>query len=76
LVHLFHTSSLLSGPLPHSGLCQFKITVFTPLQWVYQPPSSFRFPSLSLFFPCAFYPHCVTHVQLYYRICFRSIICI
>jgi hypothetical protein len=25
----------------HSGLCQFKITIFSPVQWVHQPHSSF-----------------------------------
>jgi hypothetical protein len=38
----------------HSGLCQFKITIFTPLQWAHQPHSSFRFPFL--FLPCVFSP--------------------
>jgi hypothetical protein len=33
----------------HNGLCQFKITLFAPLQWAHQPHSSFGFPSLSLF---------------------------
>jgi hypothetical protein len=29
----------------HSGLCQFKITLFAHQQWAHQPYSSFRFPS-------------------------------
>jgi hypothetical protein len=33
----------------HSGLCQFKITLFAPLQWAHQTLSSFRFPTLSVF---------------------------
>jgi hypothetical protein len=49
LVHLYQTSSLFLSPPSHSGLCQFKITIFAPLQW--QPHPSFRFPSLSLFLP-------------------------
>jgi hypothetical protein len=28
-----------------SDLCQFKITLFTPLQWAHQTLSSFRFPT-------------------------------
>jgi hypothetical protein len=32
----------------HSGLSQFKITIFAPLQWAHQPHSSFRFSSLSV----------------------------
>jgi hypothetical protein len=44
LVRLYQTSSLLP-----SVLCQFKITIFTHLQWVHQPHSRFRFPSFSLF---------------------------
>jgi hypothetical protein len=52
LPDLFATSWSLS----HSGLCQFKITVFTPLHWAYQPHSRFRFTSLSLSLPCAFSP--------------------
>jgi hypothetical protein len=39
-----------------SGLCQFKITIFTPLQCAHQPHSSFWFPSLSLLFLCTFSP--------------------
>jgi hypothetical protein len=31
----------------HSGLCQFKTTIFTPIQGAHQPHSSFRFPFLS-----------------------------
>jgi hypothetical protein len=38
----------------HSGLCQFKITLFIPLQCIHQAHSSFRFPSLFLFIPCTF----------------------
>jgi hypothetical protein len=41
LVHLFTTPWSPS----HSGLCQFKIIIFAPLQWAHQPHSSFRFPS-------------------------------
>jgi hypothetical protein len=29
----------------HSGLCHFKITLFTPLQWAHQILSSFGFPN-------------------------------
>jgi hypothetical protein len=52
LPDLFTTSS----PPSHSGLCQFKITIFTPLRWAHQPHSSFKFPSLSLFFLCTLSP--------------------
>jgi hypothetical protein len=38
----------------HSGLCQFKTAIFSPLQWVHQVHSSSRFPSLSLSLPCMF----------------------
>jgi hypothetical protein len=48
-VHYFQDPS-------HRGLCQLKITIFTPIQWAHQPHSSFRFPSLSLFLPCSFSP--------------------
>jgi hypothetical protein len=61
LVHLCQNSLLLSPS--HSGLCQFKITIFASLQWAHQPHSSFRFPSLSLFLPCMFSSYYVTHVQ-------------
>jgi hypothetical protein len=36
----------------HSGLSQFKVILFAPLQWAHQSHSSFRFPFLSLFLPC------------------------
>jgi hypothetical protein len=38
----------------HSGLCQFKITLFIPQQRAHQPHSSFRSLFLSLFLPCMF----------------------
>jgi hypothetical protein len=40
----------------HSGLFQFKIAIFSPLQWAYQPHSNFRLPSLCLFLQCVFSP--------------------
>jgi hypothetical protein len=40
----------------HSGLCQFKISIFSPLQWAHQPHSSFRFPFLSPSLQCVFSP--------------------
>jgi hypothetical protein len=49
LPDLFTTSWFSS----HSGLCQFKITVFAPLQWAHQPHSSFSF----LPFPYSFCVH-------------------
>jgi hypothetical protein len=52
LSDLFATSSSPS----HSGLCQFVITLFAPLPWAHQPHSGFKFPSLSVFFPCVFSP--------------------
>jgi hypothetical protein len=64
LVHLYQTSSLLPSPLSHSGLGQFKIIIFTPIQWVHQPHSSFWFPSLSLFLPCMVYCNCFRSVIL------------
>jgi hypothetical protein len=45
-----------SWPPSYSGLCQFMITLLGPLQWAHQTLSSFRFPSLSLFFLYAFSP--------------------
>jgi hypothetical protein len=55
LVHLYLPDLTTSRSPSHSGLCQFnKITVFAPIQWAHQLHSSFRFPSLSLFLPCAF----------------------
>jgi hypothetical protein len=39
LPDLFTTSQSPS----HSGLCQFKITLFAPLQWAHQTLSSFGF---------------------------------
>jgi hypothetical protein len=46
-------SDLFTAPwfLSHSCLCQFKITLFSLLQWAHQPHSSIRFPPLSLFLP-------------------------
>jgi hypothetical protein len=41
LPDLFTTSQSRS----HSGLCQFKITLFTPLQWACQTLSTFGFPT-------------------------------
>jgi hypothetical protein len=52
LVHLYLTSSLLSGHLPIVASASLRL--FTPLQWAHQPHSRFRFPSLSLFFLCSF----------------------
>jgi hypothetical protein len=43
LPDLFTTSQSPS----HSGLCQFKITLFTPLQWAHQTLSSFDNPPAS-----------------------------
>jgi hypothetical protein len=40
----------------HSGLCQFKSTIFAPLQWAQWPHSGFRFPCLSLFLSYVFSP--------------------
>jgi hypothetical protein len=37
----------------HSGLCQFKITLFTPWQQAHQTLSSFEFPT----FPYSFCMH-------------------
>jgi hypothetical protein len=41
LLDLFTTSHSPS----HSGLCQFKITLFAPQQWAHQTLSSFGFPT-------------------------------
>jgi hypothetical protein len=56
LVHLCQTSLLLPWSPSHSGLCQFKITIFAPLQWAHKTLSNFRFLSLSLFLLCMFLP--------------------
>jgi hypothetical protein len=40
----------------HSGLCQFKITIFALQQGAHQTLSTFRFPFLSLFLLCMFSP--------------------
>jgi hypothetical protein len=46
LVHLYQTSSLLPGHLRIVTSCQFKITLFTPLQWAHQTLSCFEFPTI------------------------------
>jgi hypothetical protein len=48
----------------HSGLCQFKITLFAPLQWAHKTLSSFGFPTFP-YSSCMNSPLsvCVTHVQ-------------
>jgi hypothetical protein len=49
-LQLFATS--LSPSL--SGLCQFKVTIFAPLQWAHQPHLSFRIPYFFIILPCTF----------------------
>jgi hypothetical protein len=55
-VHLYQTALTTSYSSFHSGFCQFKITIFTPLHWAHQLHSSFRFLSLSLFLLWVFFP--------------------
>jgi hypothetical protein len=40
----------------YSDLNQFKVTIFSPLQWAHQIHSRFKFPSLSVFLQCLFFP--------------------
>jgi hypothetical protein len=64
LVHLYQTDLFTTFWSPsHSGLCQFKIIIFALIQWAHQLHSSFKFPSFSLFLPCAFSTKCVTPVR-------------